>query len=106
MDLTCKPPLIVRGNMDSLIAALPSLVRKGAPRFGTNSDAWRRWMKGTCYSDGERLAAAFVLFVWNHYTNRKERSAFFRFDLALAMNLFDPEHLAAFSAWAANPWFA
>lgn len=66
----------------------------------------------TVASHGERIAARFLLSVWNSSTDwgdvARERgfgSDFKRFDLFEAMHCFDAEHLAAMQAWIKRPFF-
>lgn len=52
-------------------------------------------------SHGEQCAARFVLYVWNPLWEWRCG----RFDLAEAITTWDAAHLAAFQAWAADPYF-
>jgi len=95
----------IPGDMDSLIAALPALVRKRAPAWTGDSRPWCEWMRREYLSTGELAAAQFVLHVWNRYDNAKARAPY-RFDLGVALNTWDEAHLATFATWARRPWYA
>lgn len=66
-------------------------------------------------SHGERLAAQFVLGVWNWDADwwkvarsagiKGSKSTFARFDLMEAMGVWDPEHIAAAMAWMRRPFW-
>ncbi len=76
-----------------------------------------RWaIVGGGASHGEKLAAQFVLSVWNSSTDWEEVARenkiitdpehhFTRFDLFEAMNVWDQEHIAAMQAWIELPFF-
>ena len=51
-------------------------------------------------SHGEKLAAQFVLVVWNQWDEWKCG----RFDVIEAYGVWDAEHWAAFRAWADKPF--
>ena len=51
-------------------------------------------------SHGEKLAAQFVLVVWNQW----EKWQCGRFDVIEAYGVWDAEHWAAFRAWAEKPF--
>lgn len=53
-------------------------------------------------SDGARHAARFVLAVWDNAGGW----GCGRFDVIEAMAVWDPDHRAAFLAWASDPWWA
>ena len=57
----------------------------------------QRAMRGA--SHGEKVTARFLLSVWNQW----ETHEIGRFDLFEALQVWDPEHLAAFRAWMADP---
>ncbi len=60
-----------------------------------------RWVRSGAPGHGARCAGKFLLSVWNPYT----RWRCGRFDIHEALGVWDPEHLAAFLAWARAPWW-
>lgn len=84
----------VRGDIHSLVDSFPAL-RGRARWIGDDSKAFKKCMRGM--SSGERHAALFVLYVWNHFENK--------FDFDAAINSWDNNNLAAFRDWLKNPWF-
>jgi hypothetical protein len=59
------------------------------------------WAKSSA-SSGGRHAAAFVLGV---YSRTLPAALAVPFDMHAAMETWDVEHLAAFQAWVADPWW-
>lgn len=60
-----------------------------------------RWACGPEPGSGALLAAQFVLGVWNHRAEWQCGP----FDFFRAYNCWDDDHLAAFLAWAKDPWY-
>ena len=94
--------------MTDLKNLFPSLHTKLPGPF----DALRLWKDAACWSHGERLAAAFVLSVYNPdgiWGQPDECGAGdpppLVFDLHEALCTWDARHRAAFLTWASNPWW-
>lgn len=85
---------ISRPRLAALAHTFPSLAH--APVEPFDPDALVAWKHGA--SHGQKLAADFVLHVFNRYSND--------FNLGEAMSRWDSAHIAAFAAWAASPWYA
>jgi hypothetical protein len=88
-------------RMTALARSFPSLHdADGVEPF----DAMRLydWVQGGAATGGNRRAVAFVLLVFNGREWREECP----FHLDEAMSVWDREHIAAFLAWARDPWFA
>ena len=60
------------------------------------------WAAESALSHGEKVSARFVLAVWD--PKAEWRSG--RFNLMEALRIWDPEHRAAYLAWASDPWWA
>ncbi len=97
-----------RGAMTRLAKTFPSL--ENAPGVNPwNQDELLKWAASGVLSHGEVLAAKFILAVWNPSTDWEEVAnkmgflekdqSFKRFDLFEAMNVWDPEHVAAARQW-------
>ncbi len=94
------------GNMNGLIQSFPSLRASNPPTWERPS-AWIAWAHGADLGASSTAAAAFVLFVWNNVANEAgAHTKALRFDLGVAMNCWDAADIAAFTRWAAAPWFA
>jgi hypothetical protein len=63
-----------------------------------NADKLDQW--ALTASHGERLAAQFLLAVWNQFEEWKCG----RFDVIEAYGVWDEEHWRAFQRWAENPF--
>lgn len=93
-------PGVSRPKLAALARSFPSLAH--APHLEPfDPDGFAAWLKRG-QSDGTRHAGAFVLHVFN-WMNAQPGLAF---DLGAAINRWDSAHVAAFSAWAAAPWYA
>jgi hypothetical protein len=89
-------------SMIRLARTFPAL--RKAPGAGGPWDptALAQWATAPTTPFAHRLAAAFVLEVWD--SGRKWDTG--PFLLYEAAKLWDQEHLAALAAWLKNPWFA
>lgn len=97
---------------EALLAALPSLRRRGAPLSPWNATTFLRWLCTEGLSHGELLAGRLVLGVWNPDTDwvaeaRGEKfsspEAARRFDVLEAATVWDADHLEALAAWLETP---
>ncbi len=89
----------IGGRMTELAQDFPSL--HGA----LGVDPWEpaelnRWAAGPA-SHGERLAARFLLAVWDPGTEWEAG----RLDVVEAFRVWDLKHRVAFLKWAADPWW-
>lgn len=107
-----------RQKMSDLCSSFPTL--RGRP--GTepwDQHTFARWASGPAPSHGGRLAAAFVLSVWNgcsfhwDYQAREYEDPWFnedpfnvgRFDVVVALQTWDASHHEAFLAWCRDPFY-
>lgn len=95
-----------REKMSLLCDSFPSL-RDAPGACPWDQHAFAKWAS-TGISDGERLAAAFVLSVWNGgdggwWTERPFRVG--TFDAVRAFAVWDYQHQEAFSAWCKHPFW-
>lgn len=103
-----------RDEMSALCASFPTL--RGVPGTAPwNQTEFAHWASGPAPSRAMRLAAAFVLSVWNGCTpddggwwNGSLGDDEFhvgRFDVVDAFGVWDANHQAAFVAWCRKPFF-
>lgn len=81
-------------KMNALIKSFPCLDGRAGWR-GDDDNHFRGCMTGM--STGERLAAEFVLYVWDRTENR--------FDFNAAVLKWDDGNRAALIKWLQNPWW-
>jgi hypothetical protein len=77
-----------------------------------NVDQLAAWMNTGAPTSGSWWAAMFLLGVWNPHTNWKKecgikmrKDATGKFDLFLAMHVWDHQHVEAAREWTANPFW-
>lgn len=87
-----------RERIESLAKSFPSLEKQMADREW-DAIALDKWA-ATVSSHGEKLAAQFVLRVWNHHQDW-ERG---KFDPIEAYGVWDDEHWRAYHQWTAAPF--
>lgn len=86
-------------TIDVLIRSFPSLIGKpGASPW--DALILDRWAASGIPSHGERVAAQFVLGVWDPRANWSCG----QFDVFEAMRIWDCKHQAAFLEWVSRPW--
>jgi len=84
-------------RMTALAESFPSLHGKRGIR-PWEPEVFMNWLeKSPEVTSGSGAAGKFICHVWNHYFNG--------FDLS-ELHHMDNEHLAAWQAWAADPWWA
>jgi hypothetical protein len=88
-----------RMKMTVLAQTFPSMSKaSGAePWDAVELDAWGNGPR----SHGERVAAQFLLAVWDPSTDWKCG----RFDLMEALRIWDDTHHKAFLKWVTDPWW-
>ncbi|MFZ5895530.1 MAG: hypothetical protein ACOY0T_31020 [Myxococcota bacterium] len=101
-------------QLEALTRSFPSLRRRVAPELFKPWDAVRFAKYCVPMSSGEKEAALFVLSVWNWMDDWSEFGLVAapageanrgRFDVHRALSRWDDEHVKAFVAWAAAPWW-
>jgi len=113
MNATTESPTLprtIREAMTQLCESFHGL--RGAPGVRPwDQDLFARWASAGSPTEATRLAAAFVLAVWNGCTPRdggwwnKRPLRVGRFDPVEAIARWDHEHKAAFLAWCDNPFW-
>lgn len=107
-------------KMIALVRSFPTL--RSAPCIDVDGEFSARvllkWAAKRASGSGERGAVAFVLNVWSPSVDWNEMAVedfgapkqrgnhTFNFNMGSAMWIWDREHLAAFKAWAADPFLA
>ena len=98
-----------RQQMELLCHSFPSL-RGAAGTAPWDQLAFARWAHGGHMTNGSRMAAAFVLAVWNGqqtsdawWTKRPYRVPLF--DLTYAWSVWDAYHKVAFLQWCHAPFY-
>lgn len=96
-------PMRERRRIESLALEFPSLrlphVEGVEPFDAIKLD---RWASGPAPSSGQRHAARFVLSVYNNLAEWECG----KFEIALAVGVWDAAHVRAFAEWAREPWLA
>lgn len=92
--------LPAEARMSELARTFPSTAKAAGVALW-DASTLDRWAAETPISPGERATARFLLAVWEPETEW----ACGRFDLMDALKRWDERHLAAFLAWAADPWW-
>jgi hypothetical protein len=87
---------------DALVRSFPSLRAYAEATHLLTAPGLDEWAHDRGLGSGAMAAVKFVLGVWDHDGNWKVG----RFDLFSAIRVWDSQHLAAFKAWAANPFQA
>jgi hypothetical protein len=89
----------LRQKMTAFAQTFPTM------RYASGVEPWDAlkldtWGNGP-RSHGERVAAQFLLNVWDQSTDWKSG----RFDLMEALRIWDTEHHRAFLNWVSDPWW-
>lgn len=87
-------------RIEALARTFPCLVQAPGNAFGWNPRELDMWASQAGQPESYRLAASFVLHVWN-------RDAGWRcgpFDMFRALEIWDGAHREAFARYAADPW--
>ena len=101
-------------QLEALALSFPSLRRAIPTRLFRPWDAIRFAQYCVPMSSGEKEAALFVLSVWNSSDDWSEFGLACapgedanrgRFDMHRALSRWDDEHMRAFAAWVAAPWW-
>lgn len=98
----CLNERFVRG----IIYRFPMLRRDAPGLTPWKPEKWARWWRTSgAQTSGSYHAVAFVLSVWSGENSDFWRRRGYSFDVVRAFNSWDPNHRAAFLAWAQNPWW-
>lgn len=107
-----QPEVSGRVLMTALCKTFPTL--RGVPGASPwDEHKFARWASGPAPSGAMRLAAAFVLSVWNGCCDVEDVEPWWnegeyrvgRFDVVLAMKMWDGPHTEAFLAWCRKPFY-
>ena len=102
LPAACDPPVHLNNSlrMEALLQSFPTL-RAADGVAPWNPARFQRWVRSSAPGHGAHCAGRFVLSVWNPSTRWKCG----RFEPHEALGVWDPEHRAAFVAWARAPWW-